>query len=188
MAELAQTFHNVDDFLAWERQQAGRWEWYGGAPVAMTGASSAHNLICGSLYNTLRSTLRPRGCRAYSESMKVMVADTLLYPDVVVTCSRIVDSDDVAREPVIVIEVVSPSSSSYDRNAKRALYRLIPTLEHYLVVSQTRALVEVDTRAEDGWSTAHVIGLGATVALPRLGLELPMAVIYQDTDLASDAG
>jgi Uma2 family endonuclease len=188
MAEAVHSFRNLDDFLAWERQQSERWEWYGGAPVAMTGGSSAHNLICGSLCSALRNALRPRGCRAYAESMKVMVADTLLYPDVVVTCSKIADSDDVAREPIIVIEIVSPSSSSYDRNAKRALYRLIPTLEHYLVVSQTRPLVEVDTRAEDGWSTAHVIGLGATIVLPRLGLDLPMATIYQDTDLASETG
>lgn len=186
MAEAAQTFRNLEDFLAWERQQPDRWEWYGGAPVAMTGASSAHNLICGSVYNALRNALRPRGCRAYLESMKVQVAGTLLYPDVVATCSRIADRDDIATEPVIVVEIVSPSSSSYDRNAKRALYRLIPTLQHYLVVSQTRAMVEVDTRTDDGWSTAHVIGLGATVELPGLGLDLPMAMIYQDTDLVAD--
>lgn len=188
MAEPALNFRNLDDFLAWERQQGERWEWYGGAPVAMTGTSSAHNLICSNLNSALRNVLRPRGCRSFAESMKVLVAGTLLYPDVVATCSKIADRDDVAREPIIVIEIISPSSSSYDRNAKRALYRLIPTLEHYLVVSQARAMVEVDTRDAEGWTTTHVIGLGATVALPRLGLELPMAMIYQDTELASEVG
>jgi Uma2 family endonuclease len=185
MAEAAQTFRNLDDFLAWERQQTGRWEWYGGAPVAMVGGSSAHNLICGSLRGALRAILRQRGCRVYAESMKVVVAETLLYPDVVATCSPIADRDDIARDPVLVAEVLSGSSSSYDRNAKRALYRLIPTLEHYLVISQSRALVEVDSRMEDGWSTAHVIGIGAAVELTRLGASVPMSVIYEDTELAS---
>lgn len=188
MAEPSLTFRNVNDFVAWERQQADRWEWYGGAPVAMTGASSAHNLICGNLCAALRDALRHRGCKAYSESMKVMIAGTLLYPDVVATCARIGDQDDVAREPIIVIEIVSPSSSSYDRNAKRALYRLIPTLEHYILVSQTRASIEVDTRTEDGWATAHVIGLGAGIALTRSSIEVSMADVYRDAELAAEGG
>jgi Uma2 family endonuclease len=187
MAEAALTFRNLEQFLAWERAQSERWEWYGGAPVAMTGTTVAHNLICGSLRDALRQALRPRGCRAFTESVKVVVAGTLLYPDVVVTCGQIGDREDIAREPILIAEVLSPSSSSYDRNAKRALYRLIPTLEHYLVVSQTRAMVEVDSRVDQGWSTAHVIGANAAVELPRLGVVIPMAAIYEDTELARDA-
>jgi Uma2 family endonuclease len=184
MAEAALTFRNLDQFLAWERQQTERWEWYGGAPVAMTGTTVAHNLICGNLRDALRQALRPRGCRAFTESVKVIVAETLLYPDVVVTCGQIGDREDVARQPVLIAEVLSPSSSSYDRNAKRALYRLIPTLEHYMVVSQTRAFVEVDSRVEGGWASAHVIGAGAAVQLPRLDVSISMAAIYEDTELA----
>lgn len=186
MAEPAQTFRNLDDFLAWERQQPDRWEWYGGAPVAMTGTTLAHNLICGNLRAAIHQAIRPRGCRAYSESVKVIAAGTLLYPDIVSSCARPAEREDVVRDPILVVEVLSASSVSYDRNAKRALYRLIPTLDHYLVVSQSHYRVEVDTRTPDGWSTSHIIGIGATVPLPRLGFELSMATIYEDIDLAAE--
>lgn len=187
MAEPALTFRNLDDFLAWERAQTERWEWYGGAPVAMTGTTLAHNMICGNLRAALRQVLRPRGCRVFSESVKVVVAGTTLYPDLVATCAKTADSEDIAREPIIVAEVLSTSTASYDRHAKRALYRLIPTLDHYLVVSQNRAIVEVDSRTGDGWSTTHVIGASASVALSRLDAAIPMAAIYEDTDLTSEA-
>lgn len=186
MAEPALNFRNLDDFLAWERQQGERWEWYGGPPVAMTGTTLVHNIICGNLRNAIHPPMRSRGCRAFSESVKVISASTVLYPDVVASCAPVTEGEDIVRDPILVIEILSPSTSSYDRNAKRALYRLIPTLDHYLVVSQSQLRVEVDTKTEDGWATAHIIGHGATVALPRLGLEIAMATIYDDTGLTKD--
>jgi Uma2 family endonuclease len=186
MAEAALTFRNLDAFLAWERQQAERWEWYGGAPVAMTGAALMHNTICGNVRSLLAQVLRPRRCRAYSETAKVVAAGTLLYPDVVATCAPQVGEQDIVLDPLLIVEVLSPSSASYDRNAKRALYRLIPSLEHYLVVSQAQARVEVDSRIADGWETTYVIGGSATIALPRLGISIPMAAIYDDTEVVPD--
>lgn len=185
MAGPATRFRTVEDFLSWERQQPMRWEWHGADTVAMTGGTSAHNIVLGNLRSTLWRRLWPRGCRVYSESMKVILANAMFYPDVVVTCSPVANDEDHAIDPVLIAEVLSPSSATFDRGAKRAFYQSLPSLRHYLILAQSESVVLIDSRDDAGWVTTRVSGL-QPVPLPGLGIEVPMAEIYEGTGLVGD--
>src|SRR5690348_5482736 len=110
MPSAAEKLMSLDEFLAWERQQPERHEFDGFIVWAMTGASVAHVQITMNLTAELRQRLRGTGCRPMASDAKVIAAGSIRYPDVVVTCQPMADRDDVVPEPVVIIEVASPST------------------------------------------------------------------------------
>ena len=117
--------------MAFERQVETRNEYLDGEVFAMTGASRNHNLIAGNLFGEIRSQLKGRRCEVYQESMRVRTpAGLFTYPDVVAVCGepRFDDSHlDTLLNPILVVEVLSASTAAYDRGAKAAQYRSIPS-------------------------------------------------------------
>ncbi len=113
---------NVTDFLAWESQQFERHEFVRGEVFAMVGGTRGRHRIIANLVRHLGNHLEDSPCQVFSEAMKVRVGDeAALYPDVVVTCDRQFRADDpVLHEPVVVVEVPSPSTQRYDRSEKFA--------------------------------------------------------------------
>ncbi|HNK33121.1 MAG TPA: Uma2 family endonuclease, partial [Plasticicumulans sp.] len=122
-------------FLDWEATQPERHEYVRGEVFAMTGASDRHNLVAGNLYMLLRTHLRGSPCQVFISDMKVRVdaADAIFYPDLLVTCSASDRSDRLAkRDPVVIVEVLSPSTAGYDLSAKFAHYRRLASLQEYV--------------------------------------------------------
>ena len=174
----------VDEFLAWEAVQPERWEFIGGEAFAMAGGSDIHNTITGNLYMALRERLRGSRCGVFMSDVKLRldVDDSVFYPDVFVSC----DPADRARRqvkeaPVLIAEVLSPSTEPYDRGRKFEAYRRFAGLQTVLFLAQERPHLECYTRTADGdWLLTEAGGEDAVLAVPALGFELPLAELYRD--------
>jgi Uma2 family endonuclease len=174
----------VEEFLAWERAQEERYEYIDGVIRMMTGGTLDHALIKGNLHAALHRALRRSPCMVFVDGPKVAAADTVMYPDVAVTCApELRHKEDVLRDPVLVAEVLSKSTEGQDRGGKWRAYREIPSLNRYLLIAQGEMMVEVFTRRPDGWAYTVCAGRDATLELPEFGLDLPLAELYERTSL-----
>ena len=161
---------SVADFIAWDDAQAERHEFVNGEIFAMVGGTLNHARVVGQLARIIGNHLEGSGCEVFSESTKVVVDDSAVFlPDVFVTCSKTQPgTGTVADEPVLIIEVVSPSTRGYDYGTKPAIYRRLPSLRQYVLVDPVERTAESHTRQDDGsWKLVDHTDSG----------EIPMAVI-----------
>lgn len=149
------TLFTEREYLALEGVAEVKHQYIGGEIVAMAGAEPTHNLICHNAHVELGVQLRERPCRAYSSDQRVKIEATrdYFYPDVVVTCVDPIFDDTKPRSllnPQLVVEVLSPSTESYDRGAKWFAYQTVPTLTDYVLVASDRVQVEHYRRTPEG--------------------------------------
>ena len=175
----------LDEFLAWERRQELRYEFDGTRPVAMTGGTVEHSEIATNLVEALRRRLQGRPCRAFRGDLKILVAGRVRYPDAAVTCSPVPRGTDIVPEPVVVFEVLSASTAATDRIEKNEEYRLTPSIRRYVMLEQARQAATVFARTGDGWA-GHVLTGDAVLAMPEIGVELPLAEAYAGIEFATD--
>ncbi|MBE7211502.1 MAG: Uma2 family endonuclease [Gluconacetobacter diazotrophicus] len=176
------------EFLAWEEQQELRHEFDGVAVRAMTGGTAARALIQANLIIALGVGLRGKPCRVIGSELKVETASGYRYPDAMVICSPIAAGSKAATEPAVLFEIVSPSSSSIDFVTKNAEYRLLPSVQRYVVLQQNTIAAAVFSRRGEDWLSELVAGADAVLRMPELDLALPLAAIYRDIDLQPDPG
>lgn len=143
-----------EEYLAFERDSETKHEFLDGEVFAMSGASLRHNYIAGNLFAGLHARLQGTDCSPFIGDMRVKVDPTGLYtyPDVVVACDEPQFEDaavDTLLTPTVIIEVLSDSTKNYDRGGKWRHYRQIPSLKHYLLVSQDSMEIEMYTRNDD---------------------------------------
>jgi len=174
----------VDEYLAFERASEERHEYVDGEVFDMVGASKKHNRISGNIFAYLLPLLREKGCWAYINDMKVGIRKRQYrYPDIVVACGeeRMEDvSEDTLLNPIMVIEVLSPSTELHDRTKKFAAYRQIASLQVYVLVSQDTPKIEQYTRREgDIWEYKETSGLDAEVEFVSIQCKLQLAHVYQ---------
>lgn len=174
----------LDEFLAWERGQELRHEFDGVRPVAMTGGTVEHSVIATNLVRALEDRLRGAQCRAFRGDLKIMAAGRIRYPDVMVTCTPVPRGTDVIPEPVVVFEVLSASTATTDRIEKNEEYRLTPSIRRYVMLEQTRRAATVFERVGDDWA-GHVLTAGAVLAMPEIGVELPLVELYAGITFAA---
>jgi Uma2 family endonuclease len=152
------------------------------------GGSFAHVLLISNLCGELRNALRGRPCRAVSSELLFRTGSGRLfaYPDVLVFCEPVAFADDrkdVALNPIVVAEVLSPGTEGFDRGKKAAEYRGTEPVQQYLLVSQDEVLVELHTRDGNGWRLREVRGLDGVCWLESLGVEIGMVGIYDGVEL-----
>ncbi len=179
-----------DEYLKFELSSTIRHEYIQGQIFAMSGATEAHNVICGNLYVALHQFLDGSGCRAFMNDMKVDVeaANAVYYPDIMVTCEPFEANSLFKSSARLIVEVLSPSTKSIDRREKLVSYRMLPQLRQYLLVHQNRMYVEMYRLVEtDHWE--HVrLGLNDELvleALPEKSLTIPVSEIYRNLILPS---
>ena len=184
MAQAApQQRFTVDDYLAWEAQQAERHEYVDGEVYAMAGAEDRHVMVTGNVYMALRQHLSGSRCRTYATDMCVHVpqVDAYFYPDVMVTCS---DADRasplVKTEPLLVVEVLSPGSAGYDRGAKFAHYRRLHSLREVVLVDPDERTADVYRLGADGLWVLHPFACGEAVQLASVDLSIDAARLWAD--------
>ncbi len=182
MASMAEKWMSLVEFLAWEREQPVRYEYAGGVATMMTGGSLAHATITMNVTAALRHALRGTGCRPFASDAKVIANETVRYPDVSVTCRPVDDRDDTVPEPVLVVEVISPSTEREDRGRKKFDYFAIPSLQHYAIVEQEARRIDLYTKSAETWTNEVVEG-SALLRLTALGVEIALDAIYEDTEL-----
>lgn len=173
----------VAEYQAWvaDRPDEEPWELIDGEPSLMAPQSERHQQIVLNLARKLSDMTRDRGCRAIPGIAVLSDAmDTFApIPDVVLRCGTPL-RDGYARDPVLVAEVLSPSTMSRDRGRKTDFYRSIASLKLFLIVYQDEPRVELWRRSADGGWAFEARGLDGTIDLPELGGALAVAEIYDD--------
>jgi Uma2 family endonuclease len=182
MSSIAENLMSLDEFLAWEREQPERHEYARGVITMMTGGSLDHSTIASNLWTALRDRLRGRACRAFRGDAKVVANNSVRYPDLSVTCTFLRGTDDIVLEPVLVIEVISPSTEREHRGRKRFDYFATSSIQQYAIIEQEARRVDLYTRAGDRW-TDEVIEGEAILRLSSIGVEVVLDAIYEDTEL-----
>jgi len=171
----------VDDFLAWERAQAERYEFVDGIVRMMVGGTLAHATIKGNVYASLREQLTGSRCRVFVDGPKVVTATASMYPDAVVTCAADLAPDaDAVPEPVLILEVLSRSTEHFDRGGKWRAYQELASLRYFILVGQHEPRVELYRRTRSGWALTVHARPEDRLAFPALHASLSLAVIYRD--------
>lgn len=144
-------YFTVEEYLSHEQQVGERCEFVNGVIYSMVGGTDRHNLITGNVFFRLRGQLK-QPCQVFQHGMKLRIAtdigEALFYPDVFVACEPTDRATHYRERPCVIVEVLSPSTESDDRQGKFQLYRSIPSLEHYILVAQDVPQVEVFARAK----------------------------------------
>ncbi len=184
MATAALTYYTPEEYLALERHAEFKSEYIDGRIVAMTGASAPHNRIAGSVHAELRARFRNRPCEAFIGDMRVQIGERrrYTYPDVVAVCDEPKFQDgtlDTLMNPVLIVEVLSPTTEAYDRGEKFQHYRSIQTLQEYVLIAQDKPLVEQFVRHGEFWHIGSVTGLDASLELASVGCTIPLREIYE---------
>ncbi|MEJ2376704.1 MAG: Uma2 family endonuclease [Pseudolabrys sp.] len=167
-------------FLAWAECQEGRFELVKGRVVMMPGVSRRHGLIVMNLAVALRNQLDPQRWQVIAEFGLDAEPETLRYPDIVVDAVGGGGKDYTAASPVLVVEVLSPSTAAIDLGDKAAEYLKLPTVKAYLVFSQDEPKAWVWQRGADGFAPGPqvVAGEERTVRIESPAVDLPLAAIY----------
>jgi Uma2 family endonuclease len=173
------TRYTSEEYLAMERKAAFKSEYLNGFITAMSGASREHNRIAGNLHYNIRDRLENRPCEVFISDLRVWVSSTGLYtyPDVIVVCGDAEFQDDevdTLLNPTVIIEVLSPTTESYDRGAKFAHYRRLPSLKEYVLIAQDRVLVERYVRQGDDWVFSALDDLDGTLKLVSIDCSIPL--------------
>lgn len=178
MEQPKQTEFTADEFILWALNQAtGRFELDNGALVAMAPERVNHTRAKRNVTIALHNAIGARGlaCEVLPDGASVRVSDRSVYePDALVRCGPHLPGDAVeANDPVIIVEVVSPSSRGVDRGVKLASYFLLPSLRHYLIIDSDKRVVIHNRRGEEGRIEVQVLRDGAlTLDPPGLTIEV----------------
>lgn len=174
-SELPRT---LAEFETWHAMQPDRWEFIAGVPVMMAPGSLPHTIIKGNVHRHLANGLAGSPCRAFVDGAEVKSHRLSAIPDVVVTCGPIDLTSSTIAEPVVIVEVLSPSSERDDIGRKWEGYSLIPSLRHYLVVAQESRFVTVHTRTGPTSFDERVYREG-TIHLEAINVTLSLDEIYE---------
>jgi Uma2 family endonuclease len=190
MAEPATPlFQSLDAFLAWEAQQAERYELLpGGVITMMAGGTGDHDAVAMNIVAALHPQLRRTGCRVHGANLKVTSAtqQTSTYPDAFVRCGPPVGEATRTDDPVVIFEVLSESTASSDLTRKRQVYKAMPSVRVIVYVASSAYRLDIFRRGPDGRFDDEVLeGADAILALPEIGASLTLAEIYEDTSLAA---
>ena len=184
-AKLKKKYISSEDYLALERESLEKHEYFDGEMFAMAGTSEEHANISSNINISLGVQLKKRSCKSYQSDLRVHIPATGLYtyPDVLVVCGKpelLEDAfPDTLTNPILIIEVLSPSTADYDKGTKFDHYRTIEILQEYILVWQEKKRVAHYTKQENGsWILRDFIGDDAEITLNSVDCRLLMEDIY----------
>jgi Uma2 family endonuclease len=184
MSAVPITKLSEEDNLALERSASIKSEYYRGEMFAIAGTGNNHNIITANVIITIGSFLTGKGCTIYPSDMRLHIPEDSLYtyPDAMVVCGQKQFKDekkDTILNPVLIVEVLSPTTEAYDRGEKFRLYRSIPNLQEYLLVDSQRFSIEKSQRNEEGnWVLTDTQHTGSSLHLTSIDLQLKLQDVY----------
>ena len=181
---------SVEDYLARELASPIKLEYLGGIVYAIAGARNAHNVVAGNIFASLHARLRGRPCRAFNSDTKVRIRlpthARFYYPDTSVVCRPNPQTDSFQDEPAVIFEVVSRRTRRADEGEKKDAYLTIPSLCMYVLVEQESPALVAFRRTEHGFVSQVYEGQGLTLPLGDIGIELPLAEIFEGVEFTSE--
>jgi Uma2 family endonuclease len=171
----------VDEFLSWAEGREGRWELHDGEPVMMSPERVAHNRTKFSAAKALDAAVAAAGlpCEVFTDGMAIRVdARTTYEPDASVVCGpRRSDETIAVDNPIIVVEVLSPSTAAIDHGRKLSGYFSLPSVEHYLILDPERRVVIHHKRGGSDAIETRVLTGGAALLDPP-GFEVAVEALF----------
>ena len=171
---------SFDEYLAFEETASVRHELIDGMLFAMSGGTDVHHIIAGNLFLDIAGPLRGK-CQVFQGGMKLKVDHMRdsngYYPDILVSCAASDREKLFRREPIVLLEVLSPTTERVDRGEKKLNYLQIQSLQEYVLVAQDKPKVEV-VRRRDAWLSEELYP-GDILDLSSIGLKVPLAAVYQ---------
>jgi Uma2 family endonuclease len=184
-----------EEYLIMERVSPVKHEYFNGEIYQMAGSSEEHANIASNINSSLHFLLKKRPCKSYQSDLRVHIPSTGLYtyPDVLVVCGKpqLLDDAylDTLMNPVLIVEVLSPSTADYDKGAKFDHYRTIDSLQEYVLVWQDKKRVARYTKQSDNcWNLQDFIGDDADIELKSIECLLTMDDIYDKVVFAEENG
>lgn len=173
---------SVEEYLKAERESTVKHEYLGGVVYAMSGGRNRHNLIAGNVFGAFWTRLRGQPCRPFNSDTKIRVRlpghTRFYYPDASVVCRPNPVDDMYQDAPALVLEILSDSTRRLDLAEKKDAYLTLASLELYLLAEQKVPALILYRRTDEGFQREVHTGLEATVPLPELGIDLPLAEVY----------
>ncbi len=171
------------EYLSFEERSPLKHEYVAGEACVMAGATTRHNLITLNLARHLHPMARPPRCQVFASDIKLKAGSNVYYPDIMIACGRAAQVDLMVEEPLLVVEVTSPSTRGTDRREKLVAYQQLPSLTAYLIVDQRRRHVLAYLRKPgEEWTRWELTG-EEVVPLPELGASLSLEDIYEGINL-----
>jgi Uma2 family endonuclease len=186
MAEPATRRMTLDEFLAWDDGTDRRYELWAGVLTAMAPPMPRHGLLAAALAGEIRSALRRRPpFRVLGEAGVALPDrnDTFYVADLAIICEPLRAEDRLIRNPVLIVEILSPSTAAIDRQIKVPDYRSISSVVEILLIDSESAFAEVHRREGDRWVTEMMRGLGATLTVASVPLTILLSELYQGIPL-----
>ncbi len=183
MAEAVPALLSPDQYLRREEDSAIKHEYLGGVVHAMSGRTNQHALVSGNVYAALHAQLRGKSCFPINSDVKIRIQypdhTRFYYPDAGVVCEPNPPEDHFEDAPVVLVEVLSPSSERTDLSEKRDAYLTIPSLAAYLIIDPNRPLLTIHHKVEGGFSSKVYDELSDTIQLREIDCELSLADVYE---------
>lgn len=185
--------YTLEEYLQMELENDTRYEFYDGELFPVTDASIAHNQILANTQFEITSGLRKnaKGCQSLSSTQKIHAKKNSLYcyPDLVIVCGKIETLEgqkDVITNPIVLVEVLSPSTRNYDLGDKFRLYTDIPTLKEYICISSERILIEKFEILNGFWTLKTYSELTDSMTINSLDQTIQLSEIYTNVDFTLD--
>ena len=175
----------LEEYLEFDYNAEGRYEYFDGEVIEMSGGSPEHSLLGNRIGRLLGNQLEPKGCLVFNSEVQIKVPSLLpyRYGDVSALCGKPIYEDlgnqKLLVNPTLIVEVLSPSTEKYDRDLKFKAYKSIESLREYLLISQEAKFVTLYTKYnEKFWFQSEYVE-GETLKLESLECELSVDEIYQ---------
>ena len=186
---VAQTYLTPEEYLTFERKATTKHEYVNGQIVARSGASFAHNFITMNTANQLYNQLIGGECQVAASDMRVKVTEieSYFYPDVVVVCGEPRAEDDTfdtLLNPTLIVEILSPSTETYDKGEKFEHYQQIASLKDYILISQDKVCTEHYCREGSKWLQTEFAELEDVLSLRSIDCELRLQDVYKRVEVA----
>lgn len=179
----------MEEYLQFERESVQKHEFYNGEVFSMAGAGRRHNKIFSNIFTAVGISLKGKSCQPYGSDMRIHIPENSLftYPDISIICGDILLSDedqDTAIQPIVLIEILSPSTKDYDRGGKFKLYRDIPTLKEFILIDSESINVEAfRINANTHWELEEYKTISETLRIPSVEIAIPLSEIYEGTKI-----
>jgi Uma2 family endonuclease len=175
-----------EEYFRYRERHEGKYELHDGRIVAMAGGTRSHSRLGGMAYRLIYNRVEDNGCEAFDsdQSVGIETSKNYYFPDASMVCeSAVFDDKDNLLNPLLIVEVLSPSTALYDRNTKFDRYKEISSLQYYLLIWQDTPRLELFVRSENlettDWNSTVIEGLDGELMLPMFSEPLPLADLYR---------
>ncbi len=181
------SYYTIEEYLSIEKDAHYKSEYYNGAIVTMTGGLPVNSEICVNTTSALNAALKGKNCTTYNSDLKIQAGKVFVYADASVVCGELEyykDHKDIVTNPVLIVEVLSPSTSGYNKSGKFMRYRQIVTFQEYVLIQSTYPEIHVYRRqADNTWSLKPYTDLeNDMIQLTSIDVEIPMSAFYDEVE------